>query len=56
MALVLTAAALPLSLWRNSRPLIERMDRHSAGWFGGFVIFFGIAMFQYAIFPGQNDF
>jgi exosortase len=56
VALMLTAAALPLCLWRNSRSLIERMDRHSAGWFGGFIIFFGIAMFQYAIFPGQNDF
>jgi exosortase len=57
IAAVMTAAVLlPLSLWRNSKPLIERMDRHSAGWFGGFVIFFGIAMFQYAIFPGQNDF
>jgi exosortase len=56
VAVVLTAAALPLCLWRNSKPVIELMDRHSAGWFGGFVMFFGIAMFQYAIFPGQNDF
>ena len=56
VAFVVAAAALPLCLWRNSRPLVERMDRHSAGWFGGFIMFFGIAMFQYAIFPGQNDF
>jgi exosortase len=55
-AVVVAAALLPLCLWRNSKSLIERMDRHSAAWFGVFIIFFGIAMFQYAIFPGQNDF
>jgi exosortase len=55
-ALMLTAALLPFMTARKSRPLIEKADEHSAGWFGGFIIFFGIAMFQYAIFPGQNDF
>jgi exosortase len=55
-AAILAAALLPVSLWRNSKLLIERADRHSAGWFGGFIMFYGIAMFQYAIFPGQNDF
>jgi exosortase len=35
---------------------MKRVDDRSAGWFGGFIMFFGIAVFQYAIFPGQNDF
>jgi len=55
-AMTVAAVLLPLCLRRASRPLIERVDLHSAGWFGGFIMFFGIAMFQYAIFPGQNDF
>src|SRR5208282_1238362 len=55
-AVVVAAALLPLCLWRNSKSLTERMDRYSAAWFGVFIIIFGIAMFQYAIFPGQNDF
>jgi exosortase len=40
----------------SSSNFVERMDKHSAGWFGGLIMFFGIAVFQYAIFPGQNDF
>jgi exosortase len=56
LAIGIVAASLPLSLWRNFKPWLERADRHSAGWFGGFIMFFGIAMFQYGIFPGQNDF
>lgn len=55
-AVVLTAILLRTCLARGTRSLIQTADRHSAGWFGGFIIFFGIAMFQYAIFPGQNDF
>jgi exosortase len=55
-ALSLAAVLLPLCFWRRNRPLVEKVDRHSAGWFGGFIMFLGIAIFQYAIFPGQNDF
>lgn len=53
---VALAAALGVSSWHGADPFIQRTDQHSAGWFGGFVMFFGIAVFQYAIFPGQNDF
>jgi exosortase len=56
MALLVSAALLPLCVRRKFEPLVERFDRSSPVWFGVFVIFFGIAMFQYAIFPGQNDF
>jgi len=47
---------LAVCLWSGSESLVERVDDHSAGWFGGFVMVFGIAVFQYAIYPGQNDF
>ena len=50
------AATLAAVLWSSSESLLRRADQHSAGWFGGFVVLFGIAVFQYAIFPGQNDF
>jgi len=53
---MILAVSLPLGLLKSSKPLLDRVDQHSAGWFGGFVIFFGIAVFQYGIFPGQNDF
>jgi exosortase len=53
---VLLLAGLLVCLWRKTRSLIDRADQHSAGWFGGFIMIFGIAVFQYAIFPGQNDF
>ena len=50
------AATLAWILLGHSDSLVQRADEHSAGWFGGFIVFFGIALFQYAIFPGQNDF
>jgi exosortase len=53
---VLILASLPLCLIKSSRSLVDRADEHSSGWFGGFIMIFGIAVFQYAIFPGQNDF
>jgi exosortase len=53
---VVLAATLGLIAWRGSDQLIQRADQHSAGWFGGVIMLFGIAVFQYAIFPGQNDF
>ncbi|HEX4053348.1 MAG TPA: exosortase/archaeosortase family protein [Tepidisphaeraceae bacterium] len=53
---VLLGTAMALSSWRGAEPYIQQADHHSAGWFGGFVMVFGIAVFQYAIFPGQNDF
>ncbi|MGD0138785.1 MAG: exosortase/archaeosortase family protein [Tepidisphaeraceae bacterium] len=52
----IVAAPLVWNLLRNSDSLVQRADERSAGWFGGFVVLFGIAVFQYAIFPGQNDF
>jgi exosortase len=55
-ALAISAVLLPMSTLRKARPFFERANLHSAGWFGGYIMFFGIAVFQYAIFPGQNDF
>ncbi|MGD0767752.1 MAG: exosortase [Tepidisphaeraceae bacterium] len=52
----LIAAPLAWRLLSSSDSLMLRADEHSAGWFGGFIVLFGIAVFQYAIFPGQNDF
>jgi exosortase len=53
---ILLAATAAVSAWRGADELIDRADQHSAGWFGVFIMLFGIAVFQYAIFPGQNDF
>lgn len=53
---LLILVSLPLCLVRQTRSLIDQANDHSAGWFGGFIMVFGIAVFQYAIFPGQNDF
>ncbi|MGD0461362.1 MAG: exosortase/archaeosortase family protein [Tepidisphaeraceae bacterium] len=53
---VLLAATAGASAWRGADELIDRADQHSAGWFGISIMLFGIAVFQYAIFPGQNDF
>jgi exosortase len=53
---VLLLVSIAICLLRNTQPLVDRLDRHSAAWFGGFIMIFGIAVFQYAIFPGQNDF
>ncbi len=53
---VLLAASAGAAAWRGADELIDQADQHSAGWFGIFVMLFGIAVFQYAIFPGQNDF
>jgi exosortase len=57
LAAIVAVALIPLCLWnRSPNSPVRSADRHSAGWFGGFIMFFGIAVFQYAIFPGQNDF
>jgi exosortase len=53
---VLLAATAGAAAWRGADELIDQADQHSAGWFGVFIMIFGIAVFQYAIFPGQNDF
>jgi exosortase len=50
------ATTFGLTFIPRSDSLMHRAREHSAGWFGGFIMLFGIAIFQYAIFPGQNDF
>ncbi len=56
VVMVALAAAAGVGSWRGADSFMQRADQHSAGWFGGFIMLFGIAVFQYAIFPGQNDF
>jgi exosortase len=52
----LAAAALAACYFgRNAKP-IAWARKHSAGWFGFGVMLFGIAIFGYGIYPGQNDF
>lgn len=53
---VFGAVSLGLCLWREDAPLLERAQRQSAGWFGVFILLFGIELVGYAIYPGQNDF
>jgi exosortase len=53
---LLLAVSAGVAAWRGADELIDQADQHSAGWFGVFIMLFGIAVFQYAIFPGQNDF
>jgi exosortase len=36
--------------------LVRTADDHSAGWFGGYIMVFGILLFAFGIYPGQNDF
>ncbi len=54
---LVASAALGAGLWffPISKPA-QYLRAHSAGWFGGFVVVFGIALFGYGIYPGQNDF
>jgi exosortase len=56
LSAVLLLAATLIYVLPNTQTLVRRLERHSAGWFGGFIMLFGVAVFQYAIFPGQNDF
>jgi exosortase len=58
-AMVTAALAAADLAWcyfgRNSK-MVAWVSDHSAGWFGVAVMLFGIAMFGYGIYPGQNDF
>jgi exosortase len=59
-AAILTAiasAALFVWLWfyPTSKPARSLAER-SSSWFGGFIVVWGIALFGYGIYPGQNDF
>jgi len=49
-------AGVAVCLVAPKSQLVERADDHTAGWFGGAILFFGLALFGYAIYPGQNDF
>jgi exosortase len=51
--ILLSLAVLAL---QGHRPAIRAVREKSAAWFGGFVLIFGIALFGYGIYPGQNDF
>jgi exosortase len=53
---LLLVVAGAVSATRAADDLIDRVNQNSAIWFGVFIMLFGIAVFQYAIFPGQNDF
>ncbi len=50
------AVLLVLILLNVNHPLVRRALHHSAGWFGGCILLYGIALYGYAIWPGQNDF
>jgi exosortase len=54
---MLASAGLLAWLWLrpDSNPA-QKLREHSAGWFGGYIVVFGIALFGYGIYPGQNDF
>ncbi|MGD1277739.1 MAG: exosortase/archaeosortase family protein [Tepidisphaeraceae bacterium] len=52
----LAVATLAYILWQSNGPLLQKAREHSAGWFGGFIVVFGIALYGYGIYPGQNDF
>jgi exosortase len=53
---IVGAVLLALCVRKTGGQWIEKALEHSAGWFGGYVLLLGIALFGYAIWPGQNDF
>jgi exosortase len=54
---VVVSAGLAAGLWffPKSKPA-QTLRQYSSNWFGGYVVVFGIALFGYGIYPGQNDF
>jgi exosortase len=54
---VLASAGLAAGLWSFPKSkFASSLWKHSAAWFGGYIVVFGIALFGYGIYPGQNDF
>jgi exosortase len=53
---LLGVALFGLCIVKSGSPIIKRAHEHSAGWLGGAILLFGLALFGYAIYPGQNDF
>jgi exosortase len=50
------ALVLCIHLSNTQSPLLHSAKCSSAQWFGGYILILGIALFGYAIYPGQNDF
>jgi exosortase len=55
-AAMIAMATLACWWWDSKGKIWQYARAHSAAWFGGSIVLFGIEFFGYGIYPGQNDF